>query len=206
MAEAEASDFGLVVDIIRPNFTVCQSTLHDPPAGQAAWMTICIPGDVKRFDRQAAGELFDLAVTQSGGVRAAVKDFDGFDFGFVVFDELTETGDQCFSSFFGFGVKTGGQQLVAGEFVDHLMLGTQQDFAKLRVVKWEQGGFDLLGFDFVKLGVGDFFGRDAQFAGGEVGQIKGTQHAAHCSLFELRPLALPQYLPANSANSRESLY
>ena len=65
--------------------------------------------DVKRFDRQAAGELFDLAVTQSGGVRAAVKDADGFDFVFVVFDELPETGDQCFGSFLGFGVKTGGQ-------------------------------------------------------------------------------------------------
>ena len=25
--------------------------------------------DVKRFDRQATGQLFDLAVTQSGGVR-----------------------------------------------------------------------------------------------------------------------------------------
>ena len=48
---------------------------------------------MKRFDRQAAGQLFDLAVTQSGGVGAAVKDFDGFDFGFVVFDELTKTGD-----------------------------------------------------------------------------------------------------------------
>ena len=63
---------------------------------------------MKRFDRQAAGQLFDLAVTQSGGVWAAVKDADGFDFGFVVFDELTKTGDQCFGSLFGFGIKAGG--------------------------------------------------------------------------------------------------
>ena len=55
--------------------------------------------DVKRFDRQAAGQLFDLAVTQSGGVRAAVKDADGFDFVFVVFGELTKTGDQFFGGF-----------------------------------------------------------------------------------------------------------
>ena len=103
--------------------------------------------DVKRLDRQAAGQLFDLAVTQSGGVRAAVKDADGFDFVFVVFDELTKTGDQCFGSLFGFGVKTGGQQLVSCELVDHLMLGTQQDFAQLGVVEREQGGADLFGFD-----------------------------------------------------------
>ena len=121
------------------------------------------------------GKLFDLAVTQSGGVRAAVKDADGFDFGFVVFDELTKTGDRCFGSLFGFGIETGRcNKSVAGEFVDHLMLGTQQDFAKLGVVKWKQGGFDLLGFDFVKLGVGDFFGRDAQFAGGEVAVLVGV--------------------------------
>ena len=110
---------------------------------------------MKRFDRQAAGQLFDLAVPQSGGIRSAVMDADGFDFVFVVFDELPETGDQCFGSFLGFGIETGSQQLVAGELVDHLMLGTQQDFAELRVVKRQQGGFDLLGFDFVKLGVGD---------------------------------------------------
>ena len=73
-------------------------------------------------------------VPQSGGIRAAVKDADGFDFVFVVGDELTETGDQCFGSLPGFGIKTGGQQLVSREFVDHLMLGTQQDFAELRIV------------------------------------------------------------------------
>ena len=124
--------------------------------------------------RQVAGELFDLAVTQSGGVRAAVKDADGFDFGFVVFDELTKTGDQCFGSFFGFGIEIGSQQLVTRKLVDHLMLGTEQDFAELRVVKRKQGGFDLFGFDFVKLDVGDFFGRDVEFAGGQFAVLVGV--------------------------------
>jgi hypothetical protein len=42
-------------------------------------------------------------------MRAAVKDADGFDFVFVVFDELTKTGDQCFGSLFSVRIKTGGQ-------------------------------------------------------------------------------------------------
>ena len=50
-----------------------------------------------------------LSLNPNSGIRAAVKDADGFDFVFVVYDELTETGDQCFGSFFGFRVKTGGQ-------------------------------------------------------------------------------------------------
>ena len=64
--------------------------------------------DVKRFDRQAAGEVFDLAVPQSGGIRAAVEDADGFDFVFVVSDKLTKSGDKCFGLLFGFGIKAGG--------------------------------------------------------------------------------------------------
>lgn len=35
--------------------------------------------DVKRFDRQAAGQLFELAETLSGGIRAAVNEADSFD-------------------------------------------------------------------------------------------------------------------------------
>ena len=46
--------------------------------------------DVKRFDRQATGQLFDLAVSQSGGVRAAVKDADGFDFVFVSLNNASD--------------------------------------------------------------------------------------------------------------------
>ena len=130
--------------------------------------------NVKRFDRQAAGQLFDLAVTHSGGIRAAVKDADGFDFVFVVGDELTETGDQRFGSLPGFGIKTGGQQLVSREFVDDLMLGPQQDFAELRVVKRQQGGADLFGFDFVQLGVGDCVGRDAEVAGSQLAVFVGV--------------------------------
>ena len=130
--------------------------------------------DVKRFDRQPAGQLFDLAVTQSGGIRAAVKDADGFDFVFVVFDELTKTGDQRFGSFFGFGIKAGGQQLVPREFVDHLMLGPQQDFAELGPKKRQQGGADLFGFDLVQLIVGDVVGGDAEFGGGEVAVLVGV--------------------------------
>ena len=64
--------------------------------------------------------------------------------------------------------------MVSRELVDHLMLGTQQDFAELSVVEREQGGADLFGFDFVKLGFGDFFGRDAELAGGEVAVLVGV--------------------------------
>ena len=87
------------------DFIWCDRTERLPKSQQGLRLGLV---DVKRFDRQAAGQLFDLAVPQSGGVRAAVKDADGFDFGFVVFDELTKTGDQCFGSLFGFGIETGG--------------------------------------------------------------------------------------------------
>ena len=64
--------------------------------------------------------------------------------------------------------------MVTRELVDDLMLGAEQDFAELRVVKRQQGGFDLFGFDFVKLDVGDFFGRDVKFAGGQFAVLVGV--------------------------------
>ena len=85
------------------------------------------------------GELFDLAVTQSGGLRAAVKDADGFDFGFVVFDELTKTGDQCFGSLLGFGIKAGGQRKLA-----HCNAKSSHDIHVSHVLKNPTAGFQLL--------------------------------------------------------------
>ena len=64
--------------------------------------------------------------------------------------------------------------MVTREFVDHLMLGTQQDFAELRIVKREQGSADLFGFDFVQLGVSDGVRRDAEFAGGQFAVLVGV--------------------------------
>lgn len=64
--------------------------------------------------------------------------------------------------------------MVSREFVDHLMLGPEQDFAELRIVKREQGGADLQSFDFVQLGVGDLVGRDAEFAGGQLAVLVGV--------------------------------
>ena len=55
-----------------------------------------------------------------------------------------------------------------------MVLGAEQDFAELSVVEREQGGFDLFGFDFVKLDVGDFFGRDVKFAGGQFAVLVGV--------------------------------
>ena len=66
------------------DFIWCDRTERLPKSQQGLRLGLV---DVKRFDRQAAGQLFDLAVPQSGGVRAAVKDADGFDFVFVVFDD-----------------------------------------------------------------------------------------------------------------------
>lgn len=37
-----------------------------------------------------------------------------------------------------------------------------------------QGGANLLGFDFVQLGVGDLFGRDVEFAGGQLAVLVGV--------------------------------
>ena len=39
---------------------------------------------------------------------------------------------------------------------------------------------DADGFDFVKLGVGDFFGRDAELAGGEVAVLVGVDAVEEC--------------------------
>ena len=50
----------------------------------------------------------------------------------------------------------------------------------LWVVEPEQGAADLFGFDFVKLGFGDFFGRDAEFAGGEVAVLVGFDAVEEC--------------------------
>ena len=54
------------------------------------------------------------------------------------------------------------------------MLGTQQDFAELRIVKREQGSANLLGFDFVQLGVSDFVGGDAELGGGQFPVLVGV--------------------------------
>ena len=117
------------------DFVRCDRAERLPKSQQSLWLGFV---DVKRLDRQAAGELFDLAVTQSGGVRAAVKDADGFDFGFVVFDELTETGDQCFGSLLGFGIKAGGQQLAYGDAY------RRHDIHVSHVLKNPTAGFQLL--------------------------------------------------------------
>ena len=64
--------------------------------------------------------------------------------------------------------------MVSREFVDHLMLGSQQDFAELGPEKRAQGGADLFGFDFVQLGVGNLVGCDAEFAGGQLAVLVGV--------------------------------
>ena len=82
--------------------------------------------------------------------------------------------------------------MVSREFVDHLMLGSQQDFADLRIVKREQGGADLFGFDFVQLGVGDLVGSNAEFAGGQLAVLVGRVGVER-ELTNGNASALPRY-------------
>ena len=105
-------------------------------------------------------------------------DIDGFDFVFVVFDELTKTGDRRFGALFGFGIKAGGQQLVACEFVDHLILGPQQNITEQWILKREQGSVDLVGLD----DAGDFavnVETVVSFAGVELKFAHGDARAGH---------------------------